>query len=109
MKSRSSSCSWSACSFFFSSRRRHTRCSRDWSSDVCSSDLISCADPQRIRQRRVEKCLQLLNDCQQNILLKMRLQRPFLQASNTKHISPGFWSCNAKHIERQRKRKLPSC
>src|SRR3989449_7714869 len=27
------------CFFFFSSRRRHTRCSRDWSSDVCSSDL----------------------------------------------------------------------
>src|SRR5687768_13107810 len=27
--------------FFFSSRRRHTRCSRDWSSDVCSSDLGS--------------------------------------------------------------------
>src|SRR5690625_7799544 len=29
-------CSWS---FFFSSRRRHTRWPRDWSSDVCSSDL----------------------------------------------------------------------
>src|SRR2546429_18926 len=28
------------CFFFFSSRRRHTRCSRDWSSDVCSSDLF---------------------------------------------------------------------
>src|SRR5690606_40309311 len=27
--------------FFFSSRRRHTRFSRDWSSDVCSSDLAS--------------------------------------------------------------------
>src|SRR5690554_7884912 len=27
------------CFFFFSSRRRHTRCGRDWSSDVCSSDL----------------------------------------------------------------------
>src|SRR6266542_6513654 len=26
--------------FFFLSRRRHTRCYRDWSSDVCSSDLI---------------------------------------------------------------------
>src|SRR5690554_7485814 len=25
--------------FFFSSRRRHTRCGRDWGSDVCSSDL----------------------------------------------------------------------
>src|SRR2546422_11696486 len=29
--------------FFFSSRRRHTRCSRDWSSDVCSSDLCGAA------------------------------------------------------------------
>src|SRR5690554_4986561 len=28
------------CVFFFSSRRRHTRCGRDWSSDVCSSDLF---------------------------------------------------------------------
>src|SRR3712207_7847471 len=28
--------------FFFSSRRRHTRYWRDWSSDVCSSDLAAC-------------------------------------------------------------------
>src|SRR5262245_64286850 len=27
--------------FFFSSRRRHTRCLSDWSSDVCSSDLFA--------------------------------------------------------------------
>src|SRR5438105_12315028 len=27
--------------FFFSSRRRHTRSTRDWSSDVCSSDLLT--------------------------------------------------------------------
>src|SRR5699024_11434862 len=33
--------------FFFSSRRRHTRSKRDWSSDVCSSDLggLGCAPP----------------------------------------------------------------
>src|SRR5947209_10168783 len=31
------------CFFFFSSRRRHTRYWRDWSSDVCSSDLSSSA------------------------------------------------------------------
>src|SRR6266480_889588 len=31
-------------SFFFSSRRRHTRLTCDWSSDVCSSDL--CPGPQ---------------------------------------------------------------
>src|SRR5262247_2913011 len=30
--------------FFFSSRRRHTRCLSDWSSDVCSSDLTLLAD-----------------------------------------------------------------
>src|SRR5207247_9673713 len=29
---------WAAC-FFLSNRRRHTRSTRDWSSDVCSSDL----------------------------------------------------------------------
>src|SRR6266511_5870169 len=37
--------------FFFSSRRRHTRFSRDWSSDVCSSDLrwaISKADRRHV-------------------------------------------------------------
>src|SRR6266536_45975 len=31
--------------FFFSSRRRHTRSTRDWSSDVCSSDLFGRVDP----------------------------------------------------------------
>src|SRR5699024_11954869 len=36
---RSHRCVWCVF-FFFSSRRRHTRSKRDWSSDVCSSDLI---------------------------------------------------------------------
>ena len=35
--------------FFFSSRRRHTRSKRDWSSDVCSSDLDSNFDNNKIR------------------------------------------------------------
>src|SRR3712207_1429361 len=34
--------------FFFSSRRRHTRYWRDWSSDVCSSDLLVCDPGQEI-------------------------------------------------------------
>src|SRR5437899_9504297 len=34
----------SSCFFFFSSRRRHTRCLSDWSSDVCSSDLAAMAE-----------------------------------------------------------------
>src|SRR5690606_39723207 len=41
--------------FFFSSRRRHTRFSRDWSSDVCSSDLTRegmCKAFDPIRKRK---------------------------------------------------------
>src|SRR5690606_41699516 len=38
--------------FFFSSRRRHTRFSRDWSSDVCSSDLFDLIP--RIKKARPE-------------------------------------------------------
>src|SRR5437899_8284071 len=36
--------------FFFSSRRRHTRCLSDWSSDVCSSDLtrVTRADAPKV-------------------------------------------------------------
>src|SRR3712207_9376141 len=34
--------------FFFSSRRRHTRYWRDWSSDVCSSDLKTISEAERL-------------------------------------------------------------
>src|SRR5207302_9570827 len=43
-----------SCFFFFSSRRRHTRFSRDWSSDVCSSDLTL-----RQRKRLADEFMQL--------------------------------------------------
>src|SRR5205814_6361615 len=39
--------------FFFSSRRRHTRCLSDWSSDVCSSDLVG-TEPAPCRERAFE-------------------------------------------------------
>src|SRR5437870_8354668 len=38
--------------FFFSSRRRHTRWPRDWSSDVCSSDLRTARPASRARRAR---------------------------------------------------------
>src|SRR5436305_1522341 len=48
--------------FFFSSRRRHTRCGRDWSSDVCSSDLNlrshSLLDPSDAEQTWLSRNLQ---------------------------------------------------
>src|SRR5262245_64340896 len=36
----SSEAGWPSSCFFFSSRRRHTSCLSDWSSDVCSYDLL---------------------------------------------------------------------
>src|SRR5207245_4036660 len=44
--------------FFFSSRRRHTSCYRDWSSDVCSSDLgdvLVRAGDRRHEQERLRR------------------------------------------------------
>src|SRR5256886_9048481 len=41
--------------FFFSSRRRHTRFDCDWSSDVCSSDLLGGGGPRsHFRERRAD-------------------------------------------------------
>src|SRR5687768_18243948 len=57
--------------FFFSSRRRHTRCSRDWSSDVCSSDLLSTSHEAGIVEGRGED------------ELRMRLVGPGLEVSET--------------------------
>src|SRR5204863_3049667 len=58
--------------FFFSSRRRHTRSLRDWSSDVCSSDLRADAGEPRARAgarfavravRRRGVCVGCVPDC----------------------------------------------
>src|SRR3712207_8681093 len=51
------------CSFvFFSSRRRHTRYWRDWSSDVCSSDLLTGGVRQLLGRPRVVHAVRDLRD-----------------------------------------------
>src|SRR5690606_39398443 len=56
--------------FFFSSRRRHTRFSRDWSSDVCSSDLHGRASLSQVARLKeaadaiVDATLRLLRTAQ---------------------------------------------
>src|SRR5690606_40367363 len=60
--------------FFFSSRRRHTRFSRDWSSDVCSSDLVSM----RTRRPLVRELLwndQVIDTARVDAVLAERGQR----------------------------------
>src|SRR2546422_3457092 len=61
--------------FFFSSRRRHTRCSRDWSSDVCSSDLLESVREEAER----------LNRLVQNLLEMTRLESGALQLRKEWH------------------------
>src|SRR3712207_7461364 len=47
--------------FFFSSRRRHTRYWRDWSSDVCSSDLLRAVrDPAGLMDQPPEEVLPMI-------------------------------------------------
>src|SRR5205814_3330357 len=48
--------------FFFSSRRRHTRCLSDWSSDVCSSDLAQEAQ----QRERLQESDHRLSDLRQS-------------------------------------------
>src|SRR2546428_10871023 len=48
--------------FFFSSRRRHTRSDRDWSSDVCSSDLFRLLLASAERRIKEAKVLLALGD-----------------------------------------------
>src|SRR5207245_6920027 len=59
--------------FFFSSRRRHTRCYRDWSSDVCSSDLLP-------RPQAIEEILdvRLDRDLGFQLMRRLRIQFPGL-------------------------------
>src|SRR5207249_7542077 len=69
--------------FFFSSRRRHTRSKRDWSSDVCSSDLVlvgttkelyvkthhalvssnSVGNDRRVRATQMGRCVHIVEGC----------------------------------------------
>src|SRR2546421_9071841 len=58
---------WACCClffvfFFFSSRRRHTRSDRDWSSDVCSSDLLIVAVAINELERAVDEIFVTLGD-----------------------------------------------
>src|SRR5438045_8003323 len=67
--------------FFFSSRRRHTRCLSDWSSDVCSSDLLP-ADKYRHNQggKYEDIC---------SLTRQMQIQRSF---------KIGSWTCKPNSV-----------
>src|SRR2546430_8766799 len=85
-------------SFFFSSRRRHTRFDCDWSSDVCSSDLI-LDDPKMGKQAR-----ELFDDAQE--LLERIAAKDLLIPRGVY----AFWPANAVgddiHLYRSEERRV---
>src|SRR5207249_9668044 len=82
--------------FFFSSRRRHTRSKRDWSSDVCSSDLV----PVHVRRLREPGRALPLPARVDDELVGRRLREPLLQPVGRQSISlPG--TCARRSEERR--------
>src|SRR5256886_17461774 len=72
----------SALVFFFSSRRRHTRFDCDWSSDVCSSDLLSqdkLVDTERVQQTDLTRSLaQEIQQFESNLTQQLLSERQIL-------------------------------
>src|SRR2546429_7301023 len=79
--------------FFFSSRRRHTRCSRDWSSDVCSSDLPD------IYVSNIRKPGYLVEG---NFLWHNNRDGTFTDHGPALSVDDGGWSWGAKFVDLDR-------
>src|SRR5699024_11761742 len=67
----------------FSSRRRHTRSKRDWSSDVCSSDLIIIGTP--VFQASIPAALKNIFDLLPQNALRDMVVSLFVTAGSSKH------------------------
>src|SRR5690606_13293913 len=70
------------CFFFFSSRRRHTRFSRDWSSDVCSSDLQAGDFP------HISHPFQHIRSFGKSVRYQRFCRRPYLEHADMRTIPP---------------------
>src|SRR5206468_10481240 len=105
--------------FFFSSRRRHTRSDRDWSSDVCSSDLRpathlrSVVLPELLRPRRTKNSFS--STCKSTPSTAWTLSAPVLNAllSEWMLITADLRSCRKNSLHespciRHKNRPFPS-
>src|SRR3989440_5215882 len=80
--------------FFFSSRRRHTRSDRDWSSDVCSSDLVN---PSRI----VYYCPPFGDGSKITVHLDMNGRTCSFTVNGTKYPNVSWWDNLPRSEERR--------
>src|SRR5690625_7934569 len=79
--------------FFFSSRRRHTRWPRDWSSDVCSSDLAG-PDDEEIRSRHRESFRGGMSSVEDPLTVTEQVARPSAGARRVEAGEPVFMTCS---------------
>src|SRR3712207_8301204 len=78
--------------FFFSSRRRHTRYWRDWSSDVCSSDLVAkLMDYGKFKYESAQKAREARRNQALTVIKEMRLRLK---------IDPHDYETKKGHVER---------
>src|SRR5256884_2672863 len=73
--------------FFFSSRRRHTRCSRDWSSDVCSSDLSKVVNDKEVQEMNEATQKVVLQEGSQSAEKRAYVARAFAAGSPTSGLA----------------------
>src|SRR5256885_7966628 len=64
--------------FLFSSRRRHTRLQGDWSSDVCSSDLLP---PISFRQKAAISGACGVSECTHNVFARIDTSAPSIDST----------------------------
>src|SRR5436305_162451 len=87
--------------FFFTSRRRHTRCGRDWSSDVCSSDLsaeVRLEGDELILTAEDETKLRNMNDILQQKLVRRSVP---LKALSYGRVEPAAGGTLRQHVRIQ--------
>src|SRR5699024_2964007 len=88
--------------FFFSSRRRHTISKRDWSSDVCSSDLVPPLRSSRLSRTSsgdISKCAWKR--------LHLRCSKPFIYAAIAVPLNGSFTDPVNKRFNAQSRRGSP--
>src|SRR5437867_13209627 len=98
--------------FFFSSRRRHTRSYGDWSSDVCSSDLLPCRFLGPARSR-LDPSLRAPSALRRGIIppgSRIRFQEICGRSEERrvgKECRSGWWQCDEKvNIEEKETRSV---
>src|SRR5437868_10196262 len=94
--------------FFFSSRRRHTISKRDWSSDVCSSDLVSrcqrswLTQPFRYCNAALHRCsphfLCFLRSAPLSLKVSRALEVLFISSLSSRHKSASDATLDRKSV-----------